>query len=300
MILRASLKNRGCDGTNSASTRACASASKASSVAVFAACDRCHDELRAGSIRESLDVGKRETASRVQHAHLPRLGHRLQQQLQALGIQFRREHRDAGHVAAGARHIGDEAGLEQSAPSPECHDDRDGGGRLPCRENGRRAHRDDDVHVGSDQFRGKRGQPIDIVVGGTRLDDVRLALLMAQRAHGVPERPRMDFEHFRREPSDPRDLRRRLRHRGEGQTSRLPAAAPMNVLRSVITTTSSVQTLKLDSVLRPNVLLIATSAASRPRAMRTRPMRGTLLRGSNVYQWPSMYASNQAAKSIGP
>ena len=34
-------------------------------------------------------------------------------------------------------------------------------------------------------------------------------------------------------------------------------------------------------------VLIATSAASRPRAMRMRPMRGWLLRASKVYQWPA-------------
>ena len=46
--------------------------------------------------------------------------------------------------------------------------------------------------------------------------------------------------------------------------------------------TSSVQTLKLFSVLGPNVLLIATSVASRPRAIKTRPIRGTLFRASKV------------------
>ena len=64
--------------------------------------------------------------------------------------------------------------------------------------------------------------------------------------------------------------------------------------------TSSVQTLKLASVLGPKVLLSATSAASRPRAISTRPMRGVLLRASKVYQRPSRNTSNQAAKSIGP
>ncbi len=51
--------------------------------------------------------------------------------------------------------------------------------------------------------------------------------------------------------------------------------------------TSSVRTLKLFSVLGPNVLLMATSDASRPRAINTRPIRGVLLRASKVYQWPS-------------
>jgi hypothetical protein len=53
------------------------------------------------------------------------------------------------------------------------------------------------------------------------------------------------------------------------------------------------------SVLGPKVVLIATSAASRPLATSTRPIRGILLRASNVYQWPPTKASNQALKSIG-
>ena len=52
-------------------------------------------------------------------------------------------------------------------------------------------------------------------------------------------------------------------------------------------------------VLGPNVLLIATSAASRPRAISTRPIRGVLWRASKVYQSPSSHTSNQAEKSIG-
>jgi hypothetical protein len=49
---------------------------------------------------------------------------------------------------------------------------------------------------------------------------------------------------------------------------------------------SSVQTRKLERVLGPNVVVIATSAASRPRASNTLPIRGTLLRASNVYHCP--------------
>src|SRR3954470_11955793 len=63
---------------------------------------------------------------------------------------------------------------------------------------------------------------------------------------------------------------------------------------------SSVQTLKLSSVLGPKVVAIATSHASRPRAIRIRPTRGTLLRGSNVCQRPPIQASNHAAKSPTP
>src|SRR3984893_15745876 len=62
---------------------------------------------------------------------------------------------------------------------------------------------------------------------------------------------------------------------------------------------SSVQTRKLERVLGPNVVVIATSAASRPRASNTLPIRGTLLRASNVYHCPPRKASNHAAKSPG-
>jgi hypothetical protein len=52
-------------------------------------------------------------------------------------------------------------------------------------------------------------------------------------------------------------------------------------------TTSSVITVKLLSVLGPKVVLIATSAASRPRTISTRPMRLMLLRTSKkVYHPP--------------
>jgi len=51
--------------------------------------------------------------------------------------------------------------------------------------------------------------------------------------------------------------------------------------------TWSVRTLKLTSVLGPKALLMGTSAASRPHAINTLPMRGILLRASNVYHRPS-------------
>jgi hypothetical protein len=49
---------------------------------------------------------------------------------------------------------------------------------------------------------------------------------------------------------------------------------------------SYVQTLKLVNLVGPNVWVIATSAASRPRAISTLPMRGMLFRASKVYQRP--------------
>ncbi len=62
---------------------------------------------------------------------------------------------------------------------------------------------------------------------------------------------------------------------------------------------SSVQTLKLSNRLGPNVVAIATSDASRPRAISTRLLRGVLLRGSKMCQRPPIQASNHAAKSPG-
>jgi hypothetical protein len=50
--------------------------------------------------------------------------------------------------------------------------------------------------------------------------------------------------------------------------------------------TSSVNTLKLDNWLGPKEVTIATSVASRPFAIKIRPMRGLLWRASNVYQRP--------------
>jgi hypothetical protein len=53
-------------------------------------------------------------------------------------------------------------------------------------------------------------------------------------------------------------------------------------------------------VFGPKVLDSATSQASRPRAISTRPMRGVLLRASKVYQRSPSQTSNQPAKSIVP
>ena len=47
-------------------------------------------------------------------------------------------------------------------------------------------------------------------------------------------------------------------------------------------TTSSIQTRKLFRVFGPNVVVMATSAASRPRAINALPTRGVLFLGSNM------------------
>ena len=68
----------------------------------------------------------------------------------------------------------------------------------------------------------------------------------------------------------------------------LVAFAPRNDGRQhdQANTTSSLTTKNFVSVMRPKLVVSATSAASRPVAIRMRPMRGWLWRASNVYHWP--------------
>jgi hypothetical protein len=64
--------------------------------------------------------------------------------------------------------------------------------------------------------------------------------------------------------------------------------------------TASVQTRKPVMTCAPKVRVSGTSAASRPLAIRIRPMRREVLRGPDTHHRPSGYTSMQAAKSIGP
>src|SRR5262249_33532751 len=71
------------------------------------------------------------------------------------------------------------------------------------------------------------------------------------------------------------------------EASERPAQAPMRPTSSMRDGgASSVCTAKRLSTFGPKVVLNATSAASRPRAITIRPMRGTLCRASNAYQRP--------------
>src|SRR3977135_153363 len=63
--------------------------------------------------------------------------------------------------------------------------------------------------------------------------------------------------------------------------------------------TSSLTTWKLSSLARPKEVVMAQSVASRPVAIKTRPMRGMLWRASRVHQRSPRYTSNQALKSMG-
>jgi putative flippase GtrA len=61
----------------------------------------------------------------------------------------------------------------------------------------------------------------------------------------------------------------------------------------------SVKVREPSSVVRSNIVILTTFAASHPRARKNLPIRGTLFVSSNVYQWPPPNASNQATKSQG-
>src|SRR5882724_9949204 len=56
--------------------------------------------------------------------------------------------------------------------------------------------------------------------------------------------------------------------------------------RDQANTTSSLTTRNFVSVMRPKLVVSATSAASRPVAIRMRPTLGWLWRASKVYHWP--------------
>ena len=88
--------------------------------------------------------------------------------------------------------------------------------------------------------------------------------------------PVLHSANIKPERSFPRGIRQRaslLRTRG-------------NAALHGLDVTFRVMTLKPASVHGPNEVTIATSVASRPRAIRMRPMRGLLWRASNVYQRP--------------
>src|ERR1017187_6001273 len=64
-------------------------------------------------------------------------------------------------------------------------------------------------------------------------------------------------------------------------------ASPVPFASLVVGTASSAHTVIFARRGDPYVVTIATSSASRPRPISTRPIRGSLLRGSNVHQRPA-------------
>ena len=75
--------------------------------------------------------------------------------------------------------------------------------------------------------------------------------------------------------------------------------SPRRVIGSTASGVSSAHTAIRSRAASPNVVTMATSTASRPRPIGTRPMRGVLKRASSVHQRSPSQTSNQAWKSIG-
>lgn len=118
---------------------------------------------------------------------------------------------------------------------------------------------------------GHRNIPVEAALHRTVLDRLRHPAVLI---HGdmVPYRPRSLRKH--------RAVGMLVQP--DGLRSR-PGAARLQP----VATTSSVTTLNPASRVMPKLVESATSVASRPRAMRMRPIRGLLWRASKVYQRPS-------------
>ena len=117
----------------------------------------------------------------------------------------------------GPRQAGDEAGLDRIGGEAP-HDDRDRAGGLPGREARRRAGRQDELHLQSDQFGRERGQPIVAVLREAVLDDDVLALdvaVLAQSLEKALDQERPALARADAQKADPVDLPGRLRLGGE-------------------------------------------------------------------------------------
>ena len=139
-------------------------------------------------LRDVLQVRETPPEARVEHADRPGLRHRLQEDLEALGVEFGGEHVHPRDVAAGPGETRHHAGFEQALAAPKRHDDRDGGGRLLGRENRRRTHRDNEVDRRADQVRRQGRQPLELVLGRPDLEARRLAVDVAEAGATVQTR----------------------------------------------------------------------------------------------------------------
>ena len=145
--------------------------------------------------------------------------------------------------------------------------------------------------------RGLEGVPSTIVAlrgnSTLRLTDPRNLIVATLDGIGPQNfSHRMSFQQCRGSPaSSPTSRAQRVNYlratlAARSPMSPPPTCGPAQAQRRALYVTSSVQTLKLVSVLGPNVWAMGTSAASRPWPIRMRPMRGVLLRASKVYQRP--------------
>src|ERR1700758_152785 len=129
---------------------------------------------------------------------------------------------------------------------------------------------------------------------------------MRQRKVSWPVIPRRAFPrtlstapHIRAAPGHRQQTSRRTRHRGDNAAT-LCRTEVEDLLQPHQTALqiSSLTTEKPVSFAWPKLVVIATSTASRPVAIKILPMRGRLWRASNVHQQSPSQASNQALKTI--
>lgn len=160
-------------------------------------------------LRDALQVGRRPARTRIENRDGPRARNGLQQQLETLRLHLLAKHRNAGHVAARSRIARDDSRFEQARAAPERHHHGNGRGRLPRRDDRRRAHGDDEVDGGAHELRGESRKAVEPVVGGANFDSHGLSVDIAQLPQRREEGLQRDLR--RHEETDSPDFRSRLR-----------------------------------------------------------------------------------------
>jgi len=161
-------------------------------------------ELNFMGLCDGAQVRETPPGAWIEHADRLGLRHRLQEELEALGVELGGEHVDPSDVATGPGETRHYAGFEQPLTPSKRHDNRDGG-RLLGRENRGWTHCNNDVDRRADQVRRQYRQPLELVLGRPDLEARRLAVDVAELAQRFNQgRPR---DEVRREVPNAPDLR---------------------------------------------------------------------------------------------
>ena len=115
------------------------------------------------------------------------VGNDLPEQLQPFAFEVRRDRAQSGDIAAGPRQARHDAGADRIADRD--HDHRDRRRRLLDGEGGGRARGHDHIHFRGEQFGDERGKALVFSFRPAILDDDVAALLVAELAQPVAERP---------------------------------------------------------------------------------------------------------------
>ena len=125
---------------------------------------------------------------------------RLPQQFETLAVQIGpRGDGQARDVSSRTGETGDQS-LADEIPRGRSDHDRHRRGRAPRRHRGGSAVGHDDVDVEGDQLRGQPGEPIELALGGPKLDTDGS---MVERQHPLPERLHVRLmDHAAGQPAD--------------------------------------------------------------------------------------------------